>query len=225
MFQLRAPHAATALFSWIVGACSLACLSGCLSLSGTDADGTSDPADDARRGHLAVRADDYVLGDLSAPVTVIEYGDFECPVCGAFAREVFPELERRYIETGRVRWVFRHFPLRAIHANADAAARAAHCAATRDRFWEYHDALFADQSDLSPDALNRHAEQLGLDVGAHQVCRDSRRAADRVQGDIASGAALGVTGTPTFFVDGELIAGYRTVDEFAAILDAKLAGR
>jgi protein-disulfide isomerase len=174
---------------------------------------------------LALTAEDHVVGDPAARVTVIEYGDFQCPVCGRFARETYPTVGEDYIATGRVRWVYRHFPLRSVHPDAEAAAQASECAAAQARFWDYHDVLFTNQAALGAEDLNRYADELGLAVAAFDECRSSGLQTARVQRDVASGQALGVTGTPTFFINGRRETGFRSVSVFRALLDAAEAGR
>ncbi len=172
---------------------------------------------------LQVRANDHTVGDANAPVVVIEYGDFQCPVCLRFFDETLPAIEQEYIDAGQVRWVFRHFPLTQFHPNAEAAARAAECAGEQGQFFAYHDLLFENQHALMDDDLRGYADTLGLDLTAFDACIASADTEARVEGDVADGTALGVTGTPTFFINGERVAGFRTADQFRALLDAALA--
>jgi protein-disulfide isomerase len=105
--------------------------------------------------------DEHVLSVGSPSVTVIEYLDFQCPVCGRFFRETYPTIKSEYVDTGKVRWVARQFPLRSIHPDAQRAAEASECAANQDAFFAYHDLLFANQGALGSDALKGYAAQLG----------------------------------------------------------------
>jgi len=139
------------------------------------------------------------LGAPNAPVVVIEHSDFQCPYCGEFARNVFPALKARYVATGQVRWVFRHLPLQQIHPRALPAAIAAECARRQDKFWEMHDLLFGDQTDLTDVDLARRASTLGLDKTTFEPCVASG-AGDRVRGDLAVASAIGIAGTPTFLI-------------------------
>jgi len=167
---------------------------------------------------------DVILGDPNAPLTVIEYGDFECPFCGSFARNAFPQVRAEFIDTGRVRWIFRNFPLDNIHPRARPVARAAECAAQQNAFWAYHDRLFENQDDLSDAALRDHAEALGLSLSAFDACVAGPAIEVRVDEDVNSGMALGVTSTPTFFVGSEQVTGDQTAEEMAQAINRKLNG-
>jgi len=173
---------------------------------------------------LQVTSDDHVRVVGEPEVTVIEYGDFECPVCGRFAEETYPTVRAEYVDTGRVRWVFRHFPLTSIHPRAEPAARAAECAAAQFRFFEYHDELFAGQPALSDDDLRRYADELDLNLTVFDNCLTSGATAAAVRADRESAIALGASGTPTFFIGGQRITGFRSVSEMRALLEAALAG-
>jgi predicted DsbA family dithiol-disulfide isomerase len=147
--------------------------------------------------------DDHVLGPADAPVTVLEYGDFECPYCAAAA----PVLHQLVDESdGRVRLVFRHFPLAQMHPYALTAALAAEAAGAQGSFWPMHDLIFARQDQLTDPALQAYAEELGLDPG--QVVGDAaQRFGDKVEADFAAGLLAGVPGTPTLFVNGRMFSG------------------
>jgi protein-disulfide isomerase len=146
---------------------------------------------------------EHVLGNPDAPVTVLEYGDFECPYCAAAA----PVLRQLVEESqGRVRLVFRHFPLADNHPHALTAALAAEAAGAQGAFWPMHDLLFARQDRLSDVALRAYAEELGLD-GAQVVGEAAQRFSAKVAADFEQGLADEVAGTPTVVVDGELFSG------------------
>jgi protein-disulfide isomerase len=142
-------------------------------------------------------AHDHVRGPAGAPLTLVEYGDFECPFCGK-ATGVIRELHERFGD--RLRYVFRHLPLTDVHDHAELAAQAAEAAGAQGRFWEMHDLLFAHQDELEAEDLVGYAGELGLDV--ERFVRDLReeRHAARVRADVASAEASGATGTPTFFI-------------------------
>jgi protein-disulfide isomerase len=149
-------------------------------------------------GLLDVAADDHVLGDPDASVTVVEYGDFECPYCASAA----PVLHRLVAESeGGVRLVFRHFPLPDVHPYALTAALAAEAAGEQGGFWSMHDVLFAHQDRLTDADLRSYGTGLGLD-GDRLVGPAVQRFGDKVEADFAGGVALGVPGTPTLFIDG-----------------------
>ena len=144
-------------------------------------------------------ARDHIRGPDDAPVTLVEYGDFECPYCGQ-AEAVIRELLASHGD--EVRYVWRHLPLQDVHPNAQLAAEAAEAAAAQGRFWEMHDLLLDHQGELSPTDLEGYARQLGLD--AERVMEELRRRehSSRVSVDVASADESGVSGTPTFFVNG-----------------------
>jgi protein-disulfide isomerase len=146
-----------------------------------------------------VGADDHVRGPASAPLTLVEYGDYECPYCGP-AYPIVKEVER--ILGDDLRSVFRNFPLSDIHPHAFQAAEAAESAAAQGRFWEMHDRLFENQKRLRTKDLLSHARALGLDVERIEADLDARAYEGRVGDDIRSGLRSGVNGTPTFFVNG-----------------------
>jgi len=146
---------------------------------------------------------EHVLGDRSAPVTVVEYGDYECPYCAAAA----PVLRRLVEESdGRIRLVFRNFPLAGRHPYALTAALAAEAAGAQGAFWPMHDLLFARQERLDDAALRAYAEELGLD-GDLVTGEAAQPFGDKVEADFAAGLAAGVGGTPTVFVDGHRFSG------------------
>ncbi|HYR89695.1 MAG TPA: DsbA family protein [Terriglobia bacterium] len=158
-------------------------------------------------------------GPANAPVTIIEFADFECPFCGG----LFPTLklvERNY--TDRVRFVYRHFPLTNIHPRAQKAAEAAVCANEQGRFWEFHDSMFGNQQQLAVDDLKRRAETMKLDTAAFNSCLDSGRAAEAVKKDAADGAKAGVTGTPAIFINGRMLSGNQPYNEIREIIEDEL---
>lgn len=166
---------------------------------------------------------DHILGDANAPVTVVEYADFECPFCGRFARETFPAIKQQYIDTGKVRWVFRHFPLRSIHPNAEGAARATECADDQGQFWAYHDEVYENQSaGLQSAKLKEYATNVGLNRSLFDPCADGDSKAVRVQTDVNSGTALGVSSTPTFYVNKVKVVGFQTVQQMSQVIENEL---
>lgn len=181
--------------------------------------------------NIILLASDHIMGSPNASVIVVEYSDFQCPFCGRFARQEFSKLKQNYIDTGKIRFVFRHFPLRNIHNRAEPSARATECASDQGHFFEYHDLVFGTVSPgttstiLTDDQLRLHAQTLGMDLNAFDNCfppGDGK--APRVQQDVTSGTALGVSSTPTFFVNGEQVTGFRTAEELGEIIDRKING-
>lgn len=138
-------------------------------------------------------------GSTTAVVTLVEFSDFECPFCARHVAQTYPQLESEYIATGKLRYVFRHFPLERIHAHALKAGEAAACADEQGRFWEMHHRLFANQKALFRDDLIKHGAALGLDVARFTGCLDGRMTA-LVRRDLALGSQIGVDQTPTFFI-------------------------
>jgi protein-disulfide isomerase len=158
-------------------------------------------------------------GPAGAPVTIVEFADFECPYCGA----MFPNLkliEKNYAD--RVRFVYRQFPLTSIHPRAQKAAEASLCANEQGRFWEYHDSLFGNQAQLDVDALKSRAVALKLNTTAFNTCLDSGRQADAVKTDSDEGRKLGVGSTPTMFINGRMLSGGQTYNDVRAIVEDEL---
>ena len=153
---------------------------------------------------LIEMAQGQIYGDPNAPVTIMEFGDYQCPACGSFALAIKPQIDLAYIESGQAKLVFHDFPL-TMHPHAFIAARAAWCASDQDSYFEYHDALFRAQRDWSPEGdpsgtFADLAEELGLDVGAWSACYESDKYADVVTANQQLGLRMGVGGTPTLFV-------------------------
>ena len=142
---------------------------------------------------------DHIQGPADAPVTLVQYGDYECPYCGA-AYPIIKNIQNRMGD--RLRFVFRNFPITTSHPHAEAAAEAAEAAAGQGRFWEMHDHLYENQRHLSEDYLRSYAEALGLDVDLFDKELAEHVHADRIHEDFISGVRSGVNGTPTFFVNG-----------------------
>lgn len=168
--------------------------------------------------------DDPVLGDPNAPVTIVSFEDYQCPFCGRAFEQTLPLIKSEYIDTGKVKLVFRDFPL-SFHPHAQAASEASECADDQGKFWEYHDALFKNQNALSPALYTQLAEQLGLDGGQFKQCVDSGKHTQEVQNDFAYGSQVGVSGTPTFFINGIKLVGAQPFQAFKQIIDAELASQ
>ncbi len=163
-------------------------------------------------------------GDASAPVTVEEWADFQCPACGQFARQTEPALFQSYVSTGKVRFVFHQLPF--LGPESTWAAQASECAADEGRFWEYHDKLYNSQAGenrgaFSKENLKKFGQQLGLSSQFAQ-CVDSGRHNDQVQASLDAGARLGVNSTPTLFINGKKYTGAYPYEQLKAILDPLL---
>jgi len=143
--------------------------------------------------------DDPFLGDENAPVTIVSFEDYQCPFCKRAFDQTFPPLKKDYIDTGKVKYVYRDFPL-SFHPQANAAAEASECANEQDKFWDYHDAIFNNQATLGRDLYIQLAGQLDLDVDQFTQCIDDGKYKQEVQADTSYGSQVGVSGTPTFFI-------------------------
>jgi protein-disulfide isomerase len=157
---------------------------------------------------------DAVLGDQNAPVTIFIYGDYQCPVCKVMFDEVERKIQKDYVETGKVKLIFRDFPLDQIHPYARAAAEAVACANEQGKFWEYHDVLFERQENLSETDFIALAQELGLDKNQFEFCYNARKYQKEVQSDLESGIKAGVQGTPATFINNEFISGISRVEPY-----------
>src|SRR2546425_7447588 len=166
----------------------------------------------------------FSLGADAASVEVTEYSDFECPFCASFATVQMPVIRQQLIATGKVRWRYRDFPL-PTHQYSRYAALAAQCAGEQGKFWEMHDQLFGNhqwaQTGKNPRSLFRDfAKAVGVDLDKYDACMDGQRYAGRIQASLQQGEALGVGGTPTFFVNGKRYDGHPTSDAFKSRVDS-----
>jgi protein-disulfide isomerase len=175
-----------------------------------------------QRVDIELKDDDHILGDENAPVTIIEYSDFQCPYCGRLYRNALKDIKENYVDTGKVKFVFRHFPL-SFHEFAQKAAEAAECAGEQGKFWEYHDKLFENQNALKIDDLKKYASELGLDTTQFNDCLDSGKYKERVKSDSSLGQSQGVSGTPASFVNGIKVSGAQPFSAFQQIIEAELA--
>lgn len=164
-------------------------------------------------------------GSPKAPVTVYEMSDFQCPYCRQFALETFPQLERDYVKTGKVRWVFINFPLTSVHAHASAAAELALCAGKQQAFWKVHDLLFAHQEGWAPlkevgPFFVSLADSARLSKPALITCLQSPETRNNVRADAEGAARSGATSTPTFYIEGGLLEGAQPLPVFRQVLDS-----
>lgn len=141
-----------------------------------------------------------VYGKANAKVTIVEFSDFQCPFCARYSNDTFPQIEREYIETGRVRYVFRDYPIEASHPQAFKAHEAVHCAAEQGKRREMHKKVFANQRAMSVNDLTAHAVGLGLDKARFEKCLSQGTQSAKVRSAMSAGEQAGVRGTPTFFV-------------------------
>ena|SRR3989344_1832915 len=198
-------------------------------ISGRNAAIRPNPPSPAVEGTTKVSADDdEFLGSEQAPVLMIEFGDFQCPFCRDFWRETLPRLKSEYIDTGRVKFVYRDYPL-SFHPAAQKAAEAAECARDQGLFWEMHDKLFAEQDrrgegtvQFGEAEIKQWAREAGIHATSFSACLDSGKYADEVKNDFKDGTAAGVTATPSFFINGRLIRGALDYEVFAAVIEEAL---
>lgn len=164
----------------------------------------------------------HFYGDQNAPVTLVEFGDFNCGYCGRWARETLPRIDEKYIKTGKVRMAYIHFPI--LGADSMTAAEATECAAQQDRFWEFHNTLFANQGiGFTPSHLTVLAEDLGLDTAAFESCLANFTDRATLEDDIRLAQVMGVRGTPAFLVNGIPLAGAYPYEDFERIIEQSLA--
>ncbi len=182
--------------------------------SGTTGSGT------LAEGGPVLLPDDHILGDPDAELIVVQYSSFGCNLCGRFARVDLPIIQEQYIDTGLIRFVFRHY---ATDTDAIRAARASECAADQDAFWEFHDALFDDNSDLSEERLVQIAEDIGLDVSEFEDCLAGPSKETRVTRDENSAEALGVSQNITYFIGSRRLDGFLRAEDLSQAIDRALA--
>jgi protein-disulfide isomerase len=175
---------------------------------------------DPPRTKIDVAANDPAIGAASAPITIVEFSDFQCPFCQR-AAPTLKQIRAKYGDKVRVVW--KDYPLTQIHPQAFKAAEAAHCAEEQGKFWEFHDQMFGNQAALQPDNLKKYAADMGLDATKFNACLDSSKYAERVRDGVAAGTRLGVNSTPTLYINGRLLTGAQPYETFAAIIDEELA--
>lgn len=161
------------------------------------------------------------IGPADAPVKIIEFSDYQCPYCKRWYDAVNSRLLSDY--AGKIRFVYRDMPLSAIHPEAQSAAEAANCAAEQIDYWKYHDLLFTGQYGLGSQAYSQYATDLGLNMDTFNTCVAERRYQSEVDNDASVGLNLGVTGTPTFFINGLKVVGAQPYEVFKQIIDNELA--
>ncbi|MFC2030041.1 DsbA family protein [Chloroflexota bacterium] len=170
-----------------------------------------------------------VLGAPDAPVTIVEFSDYQCPFCARHFQQTWPRLKADFVDTGRVRYVFKDFPITSIHPQAPKAHEAARCAGEQGAYWEMHDRIFDGQSEWAGERnhvelLKGYALELRLDTAAFDSCLDNGRWTEDVESDLDEGVALGVRGTPTFFIDGYPLVGAQPYEVFQQAIAAAEEG-
>jgi protein-disulfide isomerase len=162
------------------------------------------------------------IGPQGAPVTIIEFSDYQCPYCRQWYSEVYQRLLQNYPD--KIRFVYRDFPLSSIHPDAAAAAEAANCAGEQGRYYDYHDELFGGELGLGAQAYVQYAKELGMDLAKFNDCMSTHRFKGEVDADTQYAENLGVRSTPTFFINGVAIIGAQPYEAFQQVIDQELSG-
>ncbi len=177
--------------------------------------------------------DDPVMGSKDAPLTLIEFSDYQCPFCGRFYRLILPQIKKDFIDTGRLKYVFRDFPL-SMHPFAGKAAQAAQCSGEQGKYFDFHDKVFENQSSMNIDALKSYAKGLGLNMKDFNACLDGGKYADEIKKDMEAGVKAGVRGTPSFIlgrttsdgvIKGRLIRGAQPYQVFKSAIEELLKAK
>lgn len=184
--------------------------------------------------NLKVKGDAiYVLGKSDAPLTMVEFTDYQCPFCGRFETSTFPEIKKNYIDTGKLRLILRDLPLADMHPFALKAAQSVRCAGDQGRFWEMKDVVFKNQSRLDVDSLAGYAKDLSLNSATFKSCMADGKHLKEIGEEVRYAQSLGITGTPTFIlgktagdsVEGRVIVGAQPLESFSAAIDEMLGKR
>ena len=173
-------------------------------------------------------------GRADAKLVLIEFSDFECPFCGRYSRDTYAQVVKEFVDTGKVRYVFRHLPIESLHPRALRASEAGECALAQGKFWEAHDRFFANQQLLTEPDLTKHAQALGLNMPAYEQCMTVQlKSPAKIRADQGEGGRAGITGTPTFFIgtltkDGKVkplrrLVGAHPIANFRTTIDQLLA--
>jgi protein-disulfide isomerase len=188
------------------------------------------PEDEPPFVHVTLDAREYSLGRSDAPLTLLEFTDYQCPYCRRFQAEAWPLIKKNYIDTGKLRFIVRDLPLQ-FHSSALPAAEAAHCAGEQGKFWEMHHALLTGDDPLADGGIDRRATQLGLDLERLHACTRANRYESAIARNVATAEALNVNGTPAFVfgrmvnggLEGQLVSGAQPYVEFDAAFRQLLA--
>lgn len=163
----------------------------------------------------------YAIGPADAPITIVEFSDYQCPYCRRWHEQVYEPLMAAY--PGKIRLVYRHLPLTSIHPDAFSAAEAAMCAGEQDAYWQYHEKLFGGDS-LGNSIYIRYAQDLGLNMDTFEACLSDRKYQEVVEADSNFAIDLGIRSTPTFFINGLAVVGAQPLEVFQQVIDQELAG-
>lgn len=182
----------------------------------------SSKTDERTMAEIITGTGDPVWGPEDAPITIVEFSDYECPYCQKWQTEVWPALQKAYPD--QIRLIYRDFPLTGIHQNAVGASLAANCAGDQDKYWEFHEQLFKAENGLGFEAMQGYAEKMGMDTTKFVSCITSDQYLDEVRQDFEDGRDLGINGTPTFFIGTYRLVGAQPLEAFQQVIDAKLNG-
>jgi len=193
---------------------------------------TAAPAPTSDKVQMKLASGWHSLGKDDAPVTMVEFTDYQCPFCRKYHAETFAEIKKNYIDTGKVRFVSRDLPLE-FHPYAQKAAEAARCAADQNKYWELRDAMIANSTDLSQDAILKYAKSVSIDINPFKTCLDTDKYKAEIQKDVADASALGIDGTPTFVIgkaskdsiDGDRVVGAVPLSVFDTTIQKYLAAK
>jgi protein-disulfide isomerase len=216
--------------SWALPAALAIAMSLAVVAGGASAD---DPAEASGRAvQLRLESDEQARGRPDAPLTLVEFTDYQCPYCRRFEAQTWPLIKRDWVDTGRLLFIVRDLPLE-FHSAARPAAEAVHCAAEQGRFWPMHDALLAEHADLTPAGLTRAARSLGVDPARFAACTSAHRYDAAIAHNAAAAQALGLHGTPAFVIgrvrdgvlQGWVLLGAQPYEDFDAALHEVLAAK
>jgi protein-disulfide isomerase len=187
---------------------------------------TPDPAAQRKLMAAVAAKTRHFAGDANAPVTIVEFGDFQCPFCGQYATDTDPQIQEQYVKTGKARFGFVNFAF--LGPESTWAAEAAECAFDQNKYWEFHNKLYSSQSGenkgaFNKDNLKKFAEGLGLDTGTFNTCLDSGKYTSLIQADTDAASGFGIQSTPSFLVNGQPVVGAQPFGVFKQIIDAQLA--
>jgi protein-disulfide isomerase len=189
------------------------------------------PTEPPSNAEVEINSDDHVLGDPNAPITIVEFSDFQCPFCRSFYKDTYQQIKDNYVDSGDARIIYKHFPL-PFHPAAAISAQASECASEQDLFWEMHDKIFDEQIpfgngtiEYGETELKKWASEIGVDTDQFNQCLDSGKYDSLVSDNEAHGTTLGVSGTPTVFINGQRIVGAQPYSVFEQIIESELLNR
>jgi protein-disulfide isomerase len=167
--------------------------------------------------------DDPWTGTDNAPITIVEFSDFQCPFCVKWHQEVFSTLMKEY--EGKIKFVYRDFPLYSIHPEAEPAAIAANCAGQQNAYWQFHELLFSGGKDLGRETYLAYGQQVGVSADQFIKCLDDEKNKDEITADYEYASSQGVSSTPTFFINGIAVVGAQPVEVFRQVIESELVGK